>query len=394
MLAYFLIGVLDYSVTKLPALSISESSLAILQNYIPIPYEYLDKPRSGNECRLFRFSPRVLGDNSTYFSGLGLTIPCVGRESESYTPLVLLLNYNKITNITYGFLKVENSTESIASTLHLLRSSAYPHSEAAFLPLLFLESKLKEHNYRILQSHIKLNDLEDQLGQHQTPTQPAGDSMAIDFGAAMRRLNDVTKSVLLDGAYASIVLSWMETVVTWTAEYCVVQSNPRHTDLDNRIRFTQSTCMLLLAKAKRKEKRGKILIQVVYQATAQRNAQINIALLENSTMIAKAGKEDSAVMRQIAIEAKKDNASMKTIAILGMLFLPGTFVATVFTLPVFGSDLSVNAGNRTGFTCFWAITVPLTVAVFFIWGLATLVPVPWKKCFDPRLIKTRKSLLG
>jgi hypothetical protein len=65
----------------------------------------------------------------------------------------------------------------------------------------------------------------------------------------------------------------------------------------------------------------------VYQVVAQKNAQINIALLENSAMIAKAGKDDSAVMRQIAIETKKDNASMKTIAVLGMVFLPGTFVA-------------------------------------------------------------------
>jgi hypothetical protein len=32
-------------------------------------------------------------------------------------------------------------------------------------------------------------------------------------------------------------------------------------------------------------------------------------------------------MRQIAIEAKRDSSAMKTIAVLGMFFLPGTFVA-------------------------------------------------------------------
>lgn len=60
---------------------------------------------------------------------------------------------------------------------------------------------------------------------------------------------------------------------------------------------------------------------------AQKDAKINIELLEHSALIAKASKEDSAVMKQIAIETKKDNASMKTIAVLGMFFLPGTFVA-------------------------------------------------------------------
>ena len=63
---------------------------------------------------------------------------------------------------------------------------------------------------------------------------------------------------------------------------------------------------------------------------AHKNANINIALLEISALIAKAGKEDSAVMRQIAIDTKKDNAFMKTIAILWMFFVPGTFVAVSY----------------------------------------------------------------
>ena len=63
---------------------------------------------------------------------------------------------------------------------------------------------------------------------------------------------------------------------------------------------------------------------------AQRDAKVNIALAENSAMIARASKEDSAVMRTIAIESKRDSSAMKTIAILGMLFLPGTFIAVSF----------------------------------------------------------------
>jgi len=43
--------------------------------------------------------------------------------------------------------------------------------------------------------------------------------------------------------------------------------------------------------------------------------------------MSKGSNEDGAVMRRIAIEAKKDSSAMKTIAILGMLFLPATFVA-------------------------------------------------------------------
>jgi len=60
---------------------------------------------------------------------------------------------------------------------------------------------------------------------------------------------------------------------------------------------------------------------------AQKDAKINIALAENSAAMTKASKEDSAAMRAIALETKRDSSAMKTIATLGMLFLPGTFVA-------------------------------------------------------------------
>jgi hypothetical protein len=63
---------------------------------------------------------------------------------------------------------------------------------------------------------------------------------------------------------------------------------------------------------------------------AQKDAKVNIALAESSATIAKASKEDSAVMRIIALESKRDSPAMKTISILGMLFLPGTFIAVSF----------------------------------------------------------------
>jgi hypothetical protein len=69
---------------------------------------------------------------------------------------------------------------------------------------------------------------------------------------------------------------------------------------------------------------------------AYQNANVNIAVAQDTAVVAQASKEDSAVMRAIAVESKKDSTAMKTIAVLGMLFLPGTFVAVslsnLFTL--------------------------------------------------------------
>jgi len=66
----------------------------------------------------------------------------------------------------------------------------------------------------------------------------------------------------------------------------------------------------------------------VYQFMAHKNANVNIALMD-------ASKADSEIMKVIAMESKKDAAAMKTIAILGMVFLPGAFLAVCTLLSTF-----------------------------------------------------------
>jgi hypothetical protein len=130
---------------------------------------------------------------------------------------------------------------------------------------------------------------------------------------------------------------------------------------------------------------------------AQKDAKVNIALAESSAAIAKASKEDSAAMRQIAIETKRDSSAMKTIATLGMFFLPGTFVAVstasrpsipiiyhelncpqaIFAMPVFEWDANGAPVMKNGFRYYWAVTIPLTLLVLASWALTMLLP--WKK---------------
>lgn len=72
----------------------------------------------------------------------------------------------------------------------------------------------------------------------------------------------------------------------------------------------------------------------------------------------------------IAAAAKRDSSAMKTIAVMTMVFLPATFLATVFALPVLEwenkTDVRIN-----GFRLYWAVTVPATLLVFVVWALVT-----------------------
>jgi Mg2+ and Co2+ transporter CorA len=61
----------------------------------------------------------------------------------------------------------------------------------------------------------------------------------------------------------------------------------------------------------------------------QRDGSLNIALARDS--------------RTLAAASKRDSSSMKTLAAMTALFLPGTFVASFFAMPVFNWAAFRNA---------------------------------------------------
>src|SRR5688500_8614387 len=56
---------------------------------------------------------------------------------------------------------------------------------------------------------------------------------------------------------------------------------------------------------------------------------------------------------------------MKTIAILTIAFLPGTFFAAFASIPSFGWDGSDK------FAIYWALTIPVTLVTFTLWVAIT-----------------------
>jgi Mg2+ and Co2+ transporter CorA len=69
--------------------------------------------------------------------------------------------------------------------------------------------------------------------------------------------------------------------------------------------------------------------------------------------------------QKLADEARRDGSSMKTIAIVTMLFLPATYFAALFAMPSVGWD------NRDKFGLYWACVIPTTLAVFVAWAAIT-----------------------
>jgi len=149
----------------------------------------------------------------------------------------------------------------MTTNLQVLRTNCGSHEEAVFLPLLFIERGLEKRNNRLWTSDNKLNDLEEQMGQHETPLRPKGDLTTIDFSATMVRINNIIKLLALDRAYMSCLMYSLGTVLAWKDKWT---SYRPESDLDNRVRFAEDSCRLFLVKVDYEKKRAKMLIQVVH----------------------------------------------------------------------------------------------------------------------------------
>ncbi|KAL4885815.1 hypothetical protein BJY04DRAFT_117977 [Aspergillus karnatakaensis] len=88
-------------------------------------------------------------------------------------------------------------------------------------------------------------------------------------------------------------------------------------------------------------------------------------------------------------DARSDSNMMKTIAVVSMVYLPGTFVSGLFGTNFF--SFQADPGNTwltaDEFWIYWAVTIPLTMAtmgVWAIWHWREKYPLWWQKVFERR----------
>jgi len=70
--------------------------------------------------------------------------------------------------------------------------------------------------------------------------------------------------------------------------------------------------------------------------------------------------------RQIAAAAEKDSAAMKVLAVMTVLFLPGTFFATLFSVP--SRHWAEETVILSKFWIYLAFTLPCTLTLLAFYG--------------------------
>jgi Mg2+ and Co2+ transporter CorA len=96
----------------------------------------------------------------------------------------------------------------------------------------------------------------------------------------------------------------------------------------------------------------------LFNLIAQKDANLNITLAKDS--------------RTLASASKRDSSSMKTLAAVTVAFLPGTFISSLFAMPLLDWNAGRNDSVVNGkFWIYWAFTIPLTLLTMFIWLIWT-----------------------
>jgi Mg2+ and Co2+ transporter CorA len=149
-------------------------------------------------------------------------------------------------------------------------------------------------------------------------------------------------------------------------------------NLRERLNHLQTEQRALLLEISCNQKIAQSQLQIVYNLIAQRDNKENLAMAELQTELAR-------IQTTIANTTKDDSYAMRTIAVMSIAFLPGTFVSSFFSMDMFNWQAPKGASVLSfRFWIYWAVTAPLTLVVVLIWFF-------WLRAHKKREVNGRKD---
>lgn len=85
-------------------------------------------------------------------------------------------------------------------------------------------------------------------------------------------------------------------------------------------------------------------------------------------------QEDNNLNARMAVASSRDSSSMKALAVITAVFLPGEFMSSLFGMGLFDWQSDGSSGDDDNdpvvgydFWVYWAITIPLTILILVLW---------------------------
>ncbi|KAH6654026.1 hypothetical protein BKA67DRAFT_268130 [Truncatella angustata] len=281
----------------------------------------------------------------------------------------IMLSHSFNTSITTGYVKGTPSSDIEESLTHL-RSCAAQVGHPMLLPVIILSHDLSSKTdqkqrdardwLRRLENAVTMrNEIEEHEGYRE-----------LDLEVLNRDLVECHSQVLWKRpqAYQSIIDEMKLAMAKfWQGSRPERgrhgETGALHKSMESRLDFYRIKLLGVENYAHTTLERLNIQRQALYNIIAQKESKLNL--------------EMAAQQRRLAHASKRDSTAMKTLSLLGAVFLPGTFLASIFSMTFF--DFNVGPDNNSGpndgtdaqvsqwLWVYFAVTVPLTLAIVGSW---------------------------
>ncbi|KAF4977947.1 hypothetical protein FZEAL_5595 [Fusarium zealandicum] len=284
----------------------------------------------------------------------------------------MMLSYSFKTNITSGYVK-GTPTSYVVEALEHLKGCATQVAHPMLLPVIFYSLALGPINdakQRATRDWLRRVEHALHLDPQKARMEETLERVPVDVDSLSKELVECHASAIRRPPRAyQCVANELESAMQgfWTRWTAVEQSNltaaetaerkmaaKLHKSMLSRIHFYKVKLTALENYIHTSLERLKVQREELSNMISQRDAKFNIEMAREQ--------------RRIAHASKRDSTAMKTLSFIGALFLPGTFLATVFGTSFFKFEDNASPVSRE-LWIFFAVTVPVTVlvVVFWIW---------------------------
>ncbi|RFU25337.1 hypothetical protein B7463_g11005, partial [Scytalidium lignicola] len=222
-----------------------------------------------------------------------------------------------------------------------------------------------------------LMEMEIQTGMNNFNARHSVDPSKLDLEALTRDLTSLTSCIGNTEIICKHELRCFETLTQLCQKLAPKMdggSSSLQAQMEERIKLLSQRTHSMLDLTTSHEKRIGAQIQTIYSLLSQRDNKQNIAIAEASRNIAENTFNDSYEMRRIAMHARRDSIDMRVIAAVTLIFLPGTFTATLFSTTFFNFSSAPNPKVVSHWVwLYWVVTVSLTLVVLGAWVFVSRV---------------------
>ncbi|KAL7939061.1 hypothetical protein V8C35DRAFT_290078 [Trichoderma chlorosporum] len=276
------------------------------------------------------------------------------RKTTDISSIGSAFRYNPQTNVTHGVFFISLTNVKFAY-FEKMPEQFISCSHPLLLPLLAIEVTFEIKVGHLANSTRQLDSIESRTGHGLIISGSESDNPS-DYRALVKELSKSQSELYLALATISasrISTRFIERKVQLLSRDVPVELQkklvPLKPILDERIEWLLNNMEHALIMDGMKE-RMEAQQTVIFNLIAQADSLINVSLAKDS--------------REMAVSSKQDSSAMKIIALLTTFFLPGTFIASFFAMPLFDwSEPSIGQVANHHFWIYWAVTGPLTFLI-------------------------------